>query len=298
MESSSPMSFKLPVKVINDYKDRLEKKSSFKRSLTEEIKKMCHVLKNVTNHEPIIERIGELEKTGKISKKYVVTEVETSSSKILKDYRIKHDVTQSALLWLWIESNGNIDGSNPNIVIADYVEDEEDDVREVVDLETTKKVKRSPKSSGKNKKEATESKQKSPALVKPVDSREVVNQKSLKESRMKEIEECLDIGEYEGPTEEITLELPASTIEKFKGGISKGETLDQALLDEIRKMCRLIRSSEKRLIIVNHVRKLGNYNIDKVPVKAKVDKESLDILTMLLDRYFVLLVQANSGWDL
>ena len=67
-ENGSPMSFKLPVEVINEYKGSLEKKSSFKKSLTREIQKMCEYLTEINDCSFIVSKIEKLENELKLNK--------------------------------------------------------------------------------------------------------------------------------------------------------------------------------------------------------------------------------------
>ncbi len=287
MESGSPMSFKLPVKVINKYKDKLEKKSSFKKTLTEEIKKMCNFLKNINNYSFIINKVEELEKETNINKRYVVTEVDPESSKTLKDFRSKHDITQSALLWLWIENNGELKNNignketisnNTNNIIKEEVK------KENLINETKKdKIKTIPINKVEKGSVSSNESQEDNLNTKYIETN-LSNTSSLNK---KKIEKLLNLNEYDGPTEEIILELPASTINNFKINLKEGISLEKAIQEEIRKMCKIVKLSKSKSLIVNHVKRIEKYKTENIKVKLKIDPDSKNILELFYNNYGV-----------
>ena len=275
MESSSPMSFKLPVRVIDKYKDKLEKKSSFKKSLTEEIRKMCNFVDQIKDHSFITIQISQLEKETNVNKRYVVTEVDSKSSKLLKDFRNKYDVTQSALLWLWIENNGKITLTKSNKVKKEKQKS----------TETETEIKTEPISEIK-----TENKQKN--INKKNEHNNENNMKCVKtnilntsKSNMSKIEKLMTITEYDGPTEPLTIVLPPSILEKFESNLPEAISLEKAMQNEIRKLCKVARVSKTRTTIVNHVKRIEKYKVDKTEILIKIDPESMTVLNLFNNSY-------------
>lgn len=262
VENSSPMSFKLPINVINKYKNNLSKKTSFKRSLTEEIKNMCDFIEKINDHNLILKQISKLEKETSVNKRYVVTDVDTESSSILKDFRNKFDVTQSALLWLWLENNGEIVKSVPV--------EKKKKMNNIKTVPITKVEKGSI-----NIEENDESE------IKYVGT----NLSTSSSSNINKIEKLMKITEYQGPTEELEIELPSSTLERFKSSVPKNTPIEKAMQDEIRKLCKIVKLSKTKSIIVNHVKRIERYKTDKMSMVIKVDPESMQVLNQLNNSY-------------
>lgn len=279
MEGGSPMSFKLPVKVISKYKDKLPKKSSFKRSLTEEIKKMCGFMCNLEDQTEIIKRVEKLEKESNINKRYVVTEVDSSSGKILKDFRSKYDITQSALLWLWLDSEGEIYNENE---MTERIQ-QEPIVEEVVETVQEKKIEEKPRLTPVTKVERgyIDLDEGQEDNVKFVET----NLSNTSVSNLKKIEKLMKMSEYEGPTKELIVELPESIIDNFQSNLSNGTSLNNAIQEEIRKLCKVVRYSKAITTIVNHVKRIGKYKTEKKSISVKIDPESLEVLNLFNNNY-------------
>ncbi len=307
------MSFKLPICVVESYKDNLEKKSSFKKSLTREISRMCSVLKSITDqdaHDAIVRRVEELEGEENLKKRYVVTDVELSSRKILKEYRVKHDVTQSALLWLWIVGDSSFRDSDYNLIVSmDGIQDEDsdetnpdDNVEGTEDNKDDKNDKdgRDGKDdkSDKDDKDVKAEKQvtlenkkqhSSGSTVKAKPKQKSVNKSVSRPGHpdMEEIKKHIELDEYDGPTEDITLELPSLTVNNFKSSLPKGESFEEALSLEIRRISSIVKASKSKLSIVNHVKRIEGSRIEKVNVKILIDPDSMKILKTFASGYGV-----------
>ncbi len=279
MENGSPMSFKLPVKVINKYKDKLEKKSSFKKSLTEEIQKMCDFVKNIKDQSYIIDKVEELEKETNINKRYVVTEVDPESSQLLKDFRSKHDITQSALLWLWIEYNGELEQGNYEINPKKNKEVKE----EKITTNKKEKIKSIPITKVEKGSINSNDSQEDNVKINYIET----NLSKTSSTNLRKIEQLLDINEYDGPTEELIVELPTSTINNFKSSLKDSTPLEKAIQEEIRKMCKIVKLSKTKSIIVNHVKRIERYKTENIKVNLKIDPESMKVLDLFYNNYGV-----------
>ncbi len=272
MESSSAMSFKLPVKVINKYKDKLPKKSSFKKSLTDEIKKMCNLIRQIKDYSLILEQATILEKEPNVNKRYVVTEVDNESGQLLKDFRNKYDVTQSALLWFWLENDGKISKGN-------LIENTEANNKKPADIKTvhvTKVEKGSVSGVVNNKSENA---------VKYSTEKTMTSSNNNSSSNISKLQKLLVIQEYDGPTEDLVVELPTSTIENFKSTVPDNISIEKAMQDEIRKMCKLVYLSKERTTIASHVKRIEKYKTEKVSIVVKIDPNSMNVLNSFNDSY-------------
>jgi hypothetical protein len=266
------MSFKLPVKVINKYKGKLAKKSSFKKSLTEEIKKMCEFVNKITDHSFIIEQVAELEKETNINKRYVVTDVDPLSSRILKDFRGKYDITQSALLWLWVENNGEIiKNAEQEMKKAAKTKNKENNTSEIKTVPVTKVERGSVAFDEKNE-------NKDAKYIK-------TNLTNTSSTNVTKIRKLMNLKEYEGPTEEIVIELPESTINNFKLSLPDSTSLEKAMQNEIRKLCKVARVAKTKTAIVNYVKRIERYKIEKQSLKINIDPDSMKVLDLFNNNY-------------
>lgn len=276
VDDSSPMSFKLPVKVINKYKGKLAKKSSFKKSLTEEIKKMCEFVEKLSDHSFIIEQVAELEKETNINKRYVVTDVDSLSSQILKDFRGKYDITQSALLWLWVENNGEIIKNATQKMKKENINITENKEKKSPEIKTVPVTKVERGSVAFDEKNEAEKKD-----VKYIKT----NLTNTSSTNVTKIQKLMEIKEYEGPTQEIVVELPESTINNFKLSLPESTSLEKAMQNEVRKLCKVARVAKTKTAIVNYVKRIERYKIEKQSLKISIDPDSMKVLDLFNNNY-------------